>query len=55
MMHGRNDVACPHEVTTAVLAESLPQADVVQLAACGHSPPLEHADKFLATARILFD
>ena len=54
MMHGRNDAACPHEATAAVLAESLPQADVIQLAACGHSPALEHADKFLAAARILF-
>lgn len=54
MMHGRNDVACPHEVTTAKLAERLPQADVIQLAACGHSPALEHADKFLSSARILF-
>lgn len=54
MMHGRNDVACPHELTTARLAEALPQADVIQLAACGHSPALEHADKFLAAARLLF-
>ena len=54
MIHGRNDVACPHEVTTAKLAQSLPQADVIQLAACGHSPALEHPDKFIATARVLF-
>lgn len=54
MIHGRNDVACPHELTTAKLGDALPQADVIQLAACGHSPALEHADKFLATARLLF-
>ena len=54
MMHGRNDVSCPHEVTTSVPAESLPQADVIMLAACGHSPALEHADKFLAAAHALF-
>ena len=54
LMHGRNDVSCPHELTSAVLAQSLPHADVIQLAACGHSPALEHADKFLATAHILF-
>ena len=54
LMHGRNDASTPHELTTAVLAESLPHADVIQLAACGHSPALEHADKFLATANILF-
>jgi 2-hydroxymuconate-semialdehyde hydrolase len=54
MIHGRYDVACPHELTTAKLAGALPQADVIQLAACGHSPALEHADKFLATARLLF-
>ena len=54
LMHGRNDASCPHELTSAVLATSLPHADVIQLAACGHSPALEHADKFLATAYILF-
>ena len=54
MMHGRNDVSCPHEVTTSVLAESLPQADVILLAACSHSPALEHVDKFLAAAHALF-
>lgn len=54
LMHGRDDLSCPHELTSAVLAQSLPHADVIQLAACGHSPALEHADKFLANAHILF-
>ena len=54
MIHGRNDLACPHEQTTSRLSESLPQADVILIARCGHSPALEHPEKFLATAQLLF-
>lgn len=45
MVHGRNDLPCPPELTTLKIAESIPQADVVLLAQCGHAPSLEHPDK----------
>jgi 2-hydroxymuconate-semialdehyde hydrolase len=54
MMHGRNDVACPYDLTTDRLSRSIPQADVVLLARCGHSPALEYPDKFMSAARLLF-
>ena len=53
MLHGRDDVAFPAEVTLA-LAKRLPQADVCLLARCSHSVAMEHPDVVLATARRLF-
>ncbi len=53
MLHGRNDLAFPPEVTLS-LAAKLPQADVSLLARCSHSVAMEHPDVVLATARRLF-
>ena len=54
MLHGRDDRPFPYEENTRVLARAIPRADSVLIAACGHSPALEHPDKLLAAARMLF-
>jgi 2-hydroxymuconate-semialdehyde hydrolase len=53
MMHGRQDVSFPPDDTCLVLARSLP-ADVWLIDQCAHSVALEHPDKFLAGADLLF-
>jgi 2-hydroxymuconate-semialdehyde hydrolase len=54
MVHGRNDQPIPFEATTLRLSECIPQADIVALAQCGHSPALEHPEKLAALARDFF-
>lgn len=54
MVHGRDDRPFPCEENTRVLARAIPRADSFVIARCGHSPALEHPDKFLAAARMLF-
>ena len=54
MLHGRDDRPFPCEENTAVLARHIPRADTFVIAACGHSPALEHPDKLLAAAQMLF-
>lgn len=53
MMHGRQDRSFPPEDTALVLARSL-RADVWLIEGCAHSVALEHPDKFLAAAGLLF-
>lgn len=53
MMHGRNDTAFPM-TGTLVVAESLPTADVILLAKCSHSIAMEHPEKLIAAAELLF-
>jgi 2-hydroxymuconate-semialdehyde hydrolase len=54
MLHGRDDQPFPVDENTRVLARSIPKADVFVIAQCGHSPALEHPDKLLAAAQMLF-
>lgn len=54
MIHGRQDTGFPFEETTLQLARHLPDADVLALGRCRHSPALEHPDKFMQAARTLF-
>lgn len=54
MVHGRNDRPFPFEQTTLALSRSLPQADIVALARCGHSPAVEHPGKLLQLAQSFF-
>jgi 2-hydroxymuconate-semialdehyde hydrolase len=54
MVHGRNDLPVPYQATSSRLAEFVPQADVMLLARCGHSPALEHPEKLVALARDFF-
>jgi 2-hydroxymuconate-semialdehyde hydrolase len=54
MIHGRNDLPCPAEETTLRLAASIPQADILLLARCGHGPALEYPQKFMTAVESLF-
>lgn len=54
LVHGRDDLPIPYEQTALEIARRLPQADLVALAHCGHSPALEHPDKLAALARMFF-
>jgi 2-hydroxymuconate-semialdehyde hydrolase len=54
MVHGRDDRPFPFEQTTLAISRALPQADVVGLARCGHSPALEHPGKLIELARLIF-
>ena len=54
MIHGRDDLPVPMEPSSLAMSKSIPQADVVALAGCGHSPALEHPAQFLAVAEMLF-
>lgn len=54
MVHGRNDLPFPFEETTLAISRLLPQADVVALAHCGHSPAVEHPSKLLAAFHTFF-
>ena len=54
MVHGKDDRPFPYAETTMALARQIPQADAVVLARCGHSPALEHPDKLVQIARMLF-
>lgn len=54
MVHGRDDRPFPYEETTARLAKSLPQADVVALGRCAHSPAVEQPETLLRLAAMHF-
>jgi 2-hydroxymuconate-semialdehyde hydrolase len=53
MMHGRDDVGFPPELTLRV-AQALPQADVILIGRCSHSIAMEHPAKLVAQAELLF-
>lgn len=53
MLHGRNDVAFPPELTLTI-AKSIPQADVVLIGRCSHSVAMEYPSKLIASAELLF-
>jgi 2-hydroxymuconate-semialdehyde hydrolase len=54
MMHGRQDRSFPPQDTALVLLPSLPAADLWLIAECAHSVALEHPEKFLSGAALLF-
>ena len=54
MMHGRDDLPFPFIDNTLQLSRAIPNADVMMLARCGHSPALEHPDKLVGAAYMLF-
>ncbi len=54
LVHGRNDLACPPEETSCLLAKKIPHADLMLLAACGHSPSVEQSVKICAAVRAAF-
>jgi pimeloyl-ACP methyl ester carboxylesterase len=54
MMHGRNDQPFPYANNSLALSAAIPHADVILVGRCGHSPALEHPQKFLSAANLLF-
>jgi 2-hydroxymuconate-semialdehyde hydrolase len=54
MLHGRDDRPFPCAENTLKLAPRLARADVMVIARCGHSPALEHPEKLIGAARMLF-
>lgn len=54
MIHGRQDVCFPYKDTTLPISCHLPQADVLLLGRCRHSPALEHPERFMSCAHALF-
>lgn len=54
MLHGRDDKPFPCADNTLVLAPKIARADVMVIARCGHSPALEHPQKLIAAAHMLF-
>jgi 2-hydroxymuconate-semialdehyde hydrolase len=54
MLHGRDDQPCPPTLTTLVLANKLPHADVHLLGNCGHNLPRERTASFLLHAGEFF-
>ena len=53
MMHGREDLPIPAAENSLVLGALIPRA-VVIVGRYGHSPALEHPEKLLACAAMLF-
>ncbi len=53
LLHGRDDRPFPANLTLA-LADELPQANVILLGRCGHSPAVEHPRAVVAAAAALF-
>lgn len=51
MLHGKQDTAYPAKALSLVLADAIPQSDVVLLGNCSHSVAFEQPSKFLALAR----
>ena len=54
MLHGRDDKPFPCADNTLVLAPNIDRADAMVIARCGHSPALEHPQKLIAAAHMLF-
>lgn len=54
MMHGRDDRPVPAAETTLVLSRILRNCDVMLVGRCGHSPSLEHPEKVLRGAELVF-
>lgn len=54
LVHGRNDLPCPAEETSLVLAGKIRHANVVLLSRCGHAPSAEHPAEVRAAVRLAF-
>ena len=54
LMHGRDDKPIPAMENSVKLGSVIPDADVILLGRCGHSPALEHPDKFVDVAQMVF-
>jgi 2-hydroxymuconate-semialdehyde hydrolase len=54
MLHGRDDLPVPVDLTSLPMSREISKADVMLIARCSHSIALEHPNKFLAAAGVLF-
>ena len=54
MMHGRDDRPFPFAKNSLALSPAIHHADVILVGRCGHSPALEHPQKLLSAANLLF-
>jgi len=54
LVHGRDDLPCPADLTSLRLAQSIRHADVVLLARCGHAPSMEQPQKVIAAVELAF-
>ena len=55
MMHGREDRPVPADQTTLSIGKILLNCDVSIIGRCGHSPSMEHPEKVLGAAKLLFN
>ena len=55
MMHGREDRPVPADQTTLSIGKILQNCDVSIIGRCGHSPSMEHPEKVLGAAKLLFN
>ena len=53
-VHGALDVHVPFKTALLPLADSIPQADVIRLAACSHGPFLDQPQRFMSIAKSFF-
>ena len=51
LLYGAQEAAVPYMKVGLPLAESIPNADLIRLAHCGHGPAIEQTEKFLTIAR----
>ena len=54
MLHGRNDVACPAEETSMILASKIQHANLILLDQCGHAPSVEQTAKVSGALMLAF-
>ena len=54
LLYGAQDRPVPFTEAAVPLANAIPQADLMRLANCGHTPSLDQPEKFLNIARSLF-
>jgi 2-hydroxymuconate-semialdehyde hydrolase len=54
LLYGAHDTAVPYMKCGVPLADSIPHADLIRLANCGHGPAIEQTEKFLSIARAQF-
>ncbi len=54
LVHGKNDNPVPWVEAAVLLAERIPQAELILIDRCGHSPALEYPDRFVALVQSFF-
>jgi len=54
LVHGRDDLPCPVDVTSLVLAGKIRNSSVVLLANCGHAPAAERPAEVCAAVQLAF-